>query len=142
MDSIFPFIDGDQRQIGNEGTDLPLFQEYAWNYECNDFVMHNGEPLLLAGNDALRVWIYKTLKTERYRYPAYSWNYGSEFEALIGSAFTSIIQRSEAERYIREALLVNPYIVSVEQPEVLLVGDELRINVTVNTIYGEVNVDV
>ncbi|WP_186786169.1 DUF2634 domain-containing protein [Paenibacillus agilis] len=142
MDTSFPFMEETSDTAIEQVEGLPLFQEYAWDYEQNDFVLRDGQPVILAGNEALKVWVYKVLKTKRYRYPAYSSEYGSEFETLIGSAYTPAIQRSEAERFIREALLVNPYISDIEPPDIQLIGDELRIHVVVNTIYGEVTVDV
>ena len=39
------------------------------------------------GVSALKGWIYLALRITRYRYPIYSWKYGSELETLIGKSF-------------------------------------------------------
>lgn len=68
--------------------------------------------------------------------------YGCEMETLIGQAFTSDVKHSEAVRYIREALMVNPYIRAVRQMSVDFKDSRLTVSCTVDTIYGEVDVYV
>lgn len=61
---------------------------------------------------------------------------------LIGQPCTPAVKRAEAARYVREALLTNPYIRAVRQVDVEFQGDDLTISCAVETIYGEVRVDV
>ena len=42
---------------------------------------------VVEGVSALKGWIYFALRIARYRYPIYSWKYGSELETLIGKSF-------------------------------------------------------
>lgn len=142
MSSIFPFLDVPPEELAGRGTELPLFKEYAWDFERDEFMLKDGNPVLLEGIDGLKVWIYKALRTERYRYLAYSWDYGNEVERLIGSTYTPAAQQSEAERYIREALLVLPYIEEVRNVEIRSLGDMLQIDFKVDTVYGEVSLHV
>ncbi|MCR8645590.1 DUF2634 domain-containing protein [Paenibacillus sp. N1-5-1-14] len=143
MSGIFPFIDQSVETVEAAEQNLVMFKEYAWDFEKNDFVMHNGRPVVLEGNDALMVWAYKALKTERYRYLAYSWNFGVEFDRLMGSSFSSSqLQQTEAERYLREALLVNPYIKDVAGVQVSFTKDVLNMSFKLLTVYGEVNMNV
>ncbi|MNC18793.1 hypothetical protein D3C75_667100 [compost metagenome] len=102
----------------------------------------NGAPVVIEGQEALKVWIYKALFTARYRYLGYSPYYGSELEELVGSAYTPGATQLELTRYVREALTVNPYIMEVSQVEASFRGDRLEGSVTVETVYGEVKVDV
>ncbi|WP_442601719.1 DUF2634 domain-containing protein [Paenibacillus sp. KN14-4R] len=143
MSGIFPFIDTAVEAVDTVEKDLAMFKEYAWDFEKNDFVMHNGRPVVLEGNEALMVWAYKALKTERYRYLAYSWNFGVEFDRLMGSTLSSSqLQQTEAERYLREALLVNPYIKDVAGVQVSFTKDVLNISFQLVTVYGEVSMNV
>ena len=64
----------------------------------------------MEGNEALRIWIFKALITERFRYTAYDSAFGSEIHTLIGSPSHSEVVKSEIKRFIIEALMVNPYI--------------------------------
>ena len=56
----------------------------------------------------------------------------------IGMGSSREIRESEAERLIREALLVNPYLVDVGDFEFGHQGSNMRIHFHVDTIYGEI----
>ncbi len=53
--------------------------------------------------DALEQAVYMILSTARYENIIFSFNYGNELSNLIGSKFDFV--KSEAERYVREAIL-------------------------------------
>jgi phage baseplate assembly protein W len=63
------------------------------------------------GKDAYRQAVYKILNTERYQYVIYSWNYGVEFQELIGKPIYYVVP--ELERRITEALMQDDRTVSV-----------------------------
>jgi len=141
MSGIFPFYEENvaegKRAVGSD--DPSILMEYAWDFEKNEFVLRDGKPVLVTGDEALLVWAYKALRTERFRYLAYSWNFGSEFERLIGDSYSVGARAAEAERYVREALLVHPYIKDVADVAVDLADGELRIAFRLITVFGEVN---
>ncbi len=133
--SIFPFIDPDAlRQEGS--TELPLFREYAYDFENNRLLLKNGQTYLVEGNEALRIWIYKALATERFRYAAYDSDFGSEIDTLIGSPLNSDIAKSELKRFITEALMVNPYIEELGNFQISQTGSGVRAEFDCTTIYG------
>lgn len=133
--SIFPFIDPDAlRQEGS--TELPLFQEYAYDFENNRLLLKNGQTYLVEGNEALRIWIYKALATERFRYAAYDADFGSEIDTLIGSPLNSDIAKSELKRFITEALMVNPYIEELGNFQITQTGSGVKAEFDCTTIYG------
>lgn len=133
--SIFPFIDPDAlRQEGS--TELPLFQEYAYDFENNRLLLKNGQTYLVEGNEALRIWIYKALATERFRYAAYDSDFGSEIDTLIGSPLHGDIAKSELKRFIVEALMVNPYIEELGNFRISQTGSGVRAEFDCTTIYG------
>jgi len=138
--SIFPMI---QPPAPMEDTlpQLPLCREIAWDYVNNLPVFRRGEPVVVTGKEAVKVWIWKALHTARYRYEIYSWAYGNEFESLIGQAYTPTLKEAEAPRYLREALTTNPYITSVTNIAVDFAGSRLAVSGRVETIYGEVIFD-
>lgn len=127
--SLFPFITYEEDVV--ENNPLPLYKEVGKGLE------------IVEGNEAIKIWIYKALQTPRYQYKIYTWDYGSELLSLIGKAYTKGLTQSEASRYIKEALLINPYILDVNVISTSFDGDILSANVRVKTIYdGEVIVNV
>ena len=62
---------------------------------------------------------------------------------LIGKAYTPQLTKSEAKRYIEEALRINPYILDTNVISIDFKDSILSANVRVKTIYeGEVIVNV
>lgn len=137
--AIFPFVSITAEQ---ETTSLPIFQEIAWNYETDSPIMQDGEPIIVEKIEAIKVWIYKALNTERYLYMAHTWKYGAEVESLIGTTLTPKAKESEIKRYITEALLVNPYITEVKEFSISFKSDTVNAEFTVITMYGEVSMSV
>ncbi len=145
MSSVFPFIDPisalEETQT-SQVTKLPLFKEYAYDFEHNCLKTINGLTYLVERNEALKIWIYKALKTVRYRHIAHSPDYGSEINTLIGSAMSSDILQSELRRFIIEALMVNPYIVELSNFSFNMSRDGIHVSFNCKTIYGDVIVPV
>lgn len=142
MSREFPFI-GAMRDAAT--VDLPLFQEYAWDFERDCFLYDvNGRHLLLSGNPALEVWIYKALKTERFEHLAYSWQYGIELKPFIGKVMGVQERYSELQRVITECLMVNPYIRSIDSFSITPENraELIRVHITLTTVYGEVAINV
>ena len=142
MSREFPFI-GAMRDAAT--VDLPLFQEYAWDFERDCFLYDvNGRHILLSGNPALEVWIYKALKTERFEYLAYSWQYGIELKPFIGKVMGVQERYSELQRVITECLMVNPYIRSIDSFSITPENraELVRVHITLTTVYGEVEINV
>ncbi len=142
MSREFPFI-GTVHDI--VAGDLPLFQEYAWDFERDCFLYDvNGRHILLTGNPALEVWIYKALKTERFEYLAYSWQYGIELKPFIGKVMGVQERYSELRRVITECLMVNPYIRSIDSFSITPENraELVRVHITLTTVYGEVEINV
>ena len=137
---MFPFIDGDT--VISDQSDTVTAKEFAWDFVNNDFLLRNGKPYIVEGIEAVEIWIYKTLKTPRYKYNAYTWNYGVEFEDLIGKKLSREYIGSELMRMIRDALLINQNITAIKDLEWTLAGRKLSIDMTVETVFGEVNVNV
>ena len=80
--------------------------------------------------------------TKRFKEQIYSWNYGSEFETLIGSKYSPSLAKAECVRYIKECLLINPYIKGVSDIEVSFFDGKLDIYCKIETIYGSSGIEV
>ena len=57
------------------------------------------------GRDAILQFVDKAVRTARYRFPIYDWDYGCEIEDLIGQDVSVALLESEIPRVIREALI-------------------------------------
>ena len=90
----------------------------------------------------VRGWAWRAIDTARYRFSVFSWSYGCELEALVGQPYREDTKRSEAERYVREALLVSPYIREVQVTRASFEGSAVHIAVDMTTVYGRTNVYV
>ena len=142
--SIFPFMNIDEVEVNieNSNSELHMYYEVGWDYIKDEPLIENNEFVIVEGNEAIKVWIYKAIKTARYQYPIYSWDYGCEISSLIGQKYTKGLTKSEAERYIKEAILINPYVTDVKIIDINFSEDILSVSIHVDTIYGEVNVNV
>ena len=131
---LFPII---QPEAAGESGELPLCREVQWDGETNRPVWRGGEPYIVTGAQAVLSWAYRALQTPRFRFPVYTRGYGNECESLMGGAFTEELKRSEAARYVKECLLVNPYIEDVPKVTVSFADGALRVTCEMTTIYGE-----
>ena len=140
MTELFPAVQPEAEPSAQE--ELPLCREAAWDFVRERPIYSAGAPVEVTGAEAVRVWVWKALKTARCRYDIYTWDFGCEAENLVGRPFTAQVKESEAARYIREALGPNPYITGVRQVDVSFQGDRLEVTCRVETIYGEGEVHV
>lgn len=138
--SLFPFVSNiDEVKIDNT---FPLYKEVAWDFKRNIPIIENRDFKIVEGNEAIKVWVYKALLTPRYQYSIYTWNYGSELLSLIGKAYTPQLTKSEAKRYIEEALKINPYILEVNVLDTDFKDGILSASIKIVTIYGESEVTI
>ena len=145
MSEDFPFVGSvsETASTGTEEENLPLLTEYAWDFNVDKFLYDgDGHHIVVTGQEALKVWIYKALKTERFVHEAYSWSYGIELKPFIGKVMGVKERYSELRRVIVECLMVNPYIKSIDSVKFSQDGPTVTCNITLTSIYGEVSLDV
>lgn len=135
---IFPFIEAVEEEV--ELVEVPLAREYAWDFQKQDFRFKNGRMFIVEGKEAVKVWLWKLLKTERFKYLIFSWNYGNETQDLIGQGYSKELTSSEAERYVREAIEYNlsDYVTEISDFTANFNNNELTIYFKAQTPYGEV----
>lgn len=134
--SLFPLI-----SVPDPGTadgTLPLPREVAWDFGMDQPIWRGGNPVFVTGADAVLVWAWNAIKTERYRHDVFTHAYGQDIAALVGKPYSEGVRQSEAVRCIREALMISPYVEAVDQVSVQFLGSELKLSFMMKTIYGEV----
>lgn len=125
-------------KINIEST-LSLFTELAIDYETGEVLIgENGDVIKLEKNEALKVWIWKALKTKRNKFNAYSNSFGTDLYNEIGYVYDRTIKQQLINNEIYEALKVNPYIVNVYEFKNIYDYKNLKLTVQfkVDTVYG------
>lgn len=116
---------------------VPAFngRSFLYDFKKGDFVYKNGAPIEVTGMKALRVWIEKVIRTERFRFKIYEEiEYGVSIEDLIGSMLPRGFTESELKRELTESILLNPIVEELTDWAFDINGSEWRITFTVVTI--------
>ena len=128
-----------------EVKEMPTFKEYAIDFKTGEYIKdENNDIKVLEKNEALKVWIFKALKTERFRYTdVHSDNYGSELETNIGTIYQKSVKDALMINQIRDTLLVNPYILECYNFDISNENEHVpQITFNVKTVYGELEMEV
>lgn len=88
---------------------------------------------------AIEQSIYLALKTERYNYLIFSWNYGEEIHKLVGKS--KDLARAELPRLLNECLLVDDRISSLEDIVITDIEEGLHVSFTAVTIHGDIPIE-
>lgn len=124
-------------------TEVEMIEESESCYEYGiDFATGQMTGEIVAGTEAIKVWVYTALKTERYRYVIYSWDHGIEMEQYIGKSYSREYFDTELPRMIEECLTMHPHIKGISDVDISIDGDKLTGEFTIETIYGAVVMDV
>lgn len=128
-----------------EVEEMLTFKEYAIDFKTGEYIKdENNDIKVLEKNEALKVWIFKALKTERFRYTdVHSDNYGSELETNIGTIYQKSVKDALIINQIRDTLLVNPYILECYNFDISNEDEYVpQITFNVKTVYGKLEMEV
>lgn len=90
--------------------------------------------------EAVKQSIICMLETERYAYLIHTWQYGASLEQYIGQSYDYVT--ADIGREIKETLMTDDRILDVFGFKFEQIGDNLKINFEVNTVYGIVSESV
>lgn len=124
------------REAEGEAGVVPVPREYGVDFATGQLTGKTVE-----GKEAVMVWIWNTLHTERYRYAIYSWMYGVEYEQYIGETVTDAYLQADCRTETEEALLVSPYITQLDDFVAVLEGTKLKVSFTAVTRFGRIEVE-
>ena len=139
--SIIPLLGQAGTGAQSEQEALPLYREVDWDFSADRPVWRSGSPVFTTGARAVMVWAWNALHVQRCARDIYSADYGLELAELLGRGCSPEVRQAEAERIVREALLINPYITAVTGVETDFEGSALRLSLRLDTVYGEVDLD-
>ena len=106
-----------------------------------DFTTGQLTGKIVEGLEAIKVWIWLCMHTERFRHAIYSADYGTSLEQYIGHMLSEEYINTDCESEISDALLINEYIESIEDFEAVRNSDSLNISFRVVTKFGRIEVD-
>lgn len=120
-----------------EVKSLPPCTEWAVDWERRTFAVRNGAFYTVSGVEALKIWVERALHVEcrRFLYTAWSADYGNELAGLLGGVTDQGILESRLRQYIREALLVSPYIREVDGFAFSKSGSRVEARFTIHSVY-------
>ena len=127
----------DTKSIREEDSQVvKLPKEYGIDFQTGQLT-----GKIVEGLEAIKVWIWLCLHTERFRHAIYSADYGTSFEQYIGHVLSDEYINTDCESEITDALLINEYIESIEEFEAVRNSDSLNIKFRVVTKFGSIEVD-
>ena len=141
-----PFVTLEEDAEETTADELPELEEYAWDFDKNTFRYDsNGKFITVYENEALKVWIYKCLKCERYRYNVYRHgeyndicNYGVYLEKYIGVNPNNEKTAGAIKKEIREGISANPYVQKINYINIVEMEKEnLTLELSLTSIYGD-----
>ena len=124
--------------------DLPLYRDWAVDWETGAFALKGGRPYLISGTEALKNWVRCALHGEsvRYLHSAHSSAYGNQLEELLGESMDRGILENRLRKEIRETLLVSPYITGVDGFVFSRKGAGVAVRFAVHTLYETIEEEV
>lgn len=112
-------------------------KEPLFDFKTGQYVIKDGNPVLVDKMEALKIWIDFTIKTARYRFPAYSFDYGCEIEHFIGLDIPQHVIDTEVKRVVKEALIYDDRIIDITNFTFSREKDKLEISITLKTVFDE-----
>lgn len=116
-------------------------KSFLFDFDKGDFVIKDGRLVEISGVEALKVWVEKILRTEKYRYKLYERNDKNEYgvvleDLIIGNNFPQAFIEAELKREITEALTKNPMIQSLSNLKIIKSNPRLIVSFKVNLADG------
>ncbi len=136
---LFPFDDTEEFPdlIEEESNEEYIYKDFEIDWKT---MRMTGK--IVEGRDAVEQWAHIALRTSRYEWLIYSWDFGEEYTELIGYSYSQEYLDNEVERTITECLTENPYISGIEDLTVTVEDSHLHIEFIMITDFGEVRMDV
>ncbi|KIL17577.1 DUF2634 domain-containing protein [Bacillus sp. FSL W8-0645] len=96
----------------------------------------------ISGIEAIRQFVYMTLRTERYAHPIYSHDIGTEIQELLtDTEATDEYKEMEIPRLLEEALIVDERIDHIEEIEVTKENDSFHVKLAIVTDEGTLEIE-
>lgn len=128
------------QEIIIENTIYPLYKEMAISYPEAATIDDGTDIKVVEGIEAIKVWVYKNLKTWRNKYNLYSSSFGTDLYNEIGYVYNEEIKKQLMYAEILDNCMVLPYITNVSNFTTVadMETGSVSISFKITTIYGEI----
>lgn len=134
---MFPKIAELEFNIEQAETLPTIGKSFLFDFKKGDFVLKDGKMIELHGIEALKMWIEKTIRTEKFTFKIYeNVEYGVLIEDLLGSNFPRTFIESEIKREVTTGLEKHPYIQRINNWQFIRDSNRMSISFEVITIEG------
>lgn len=118
-----------------------LGTSFLFDFDAGDFVTVDGKIVTITDIEAIKGWVEKCLRTERFQYAIYAREdkneYGVTIEGLIGSVLPRAFVEAELKREITGALTRHPRISSISGLSIDRDGAKVNVAFTLNLNDGK-----
>ncbi|TCO69495.1 DUF2634 domain-containing protein [Marinisporobacter balticus] len=141
---MFPDIANTEIDTQKSAETTNLGKSFLFDFDKGDFILQDGRLVNVEDIEALKVWIEKVLRTEKFRFEIYkNVDYGVALEDLIGQTLPRQFVESELKREIRESVIKHPMVSDISNLIAEQDGSKLKISFKVNLVDGNtVNTEV
>ncbi|MCD8049257.1 MAG: DUF2634 domain-containing protein [Clostridia bacterium] len=122
----------DSEYYETDGAVLPS-KTYKINFEENRF---DG---FIEGEEALQQAIYMALRTERYKYPIFSHNYGTDYSGILGEEY--MVAMGRIKTAVTDSLTADDRIEKIDGFEFEKAGRKIKVKFTVTSVFGETEIE-
>lgn len=113
-------------------------KSFLFDFDTGEFIVVDGKVSKCVGIDAVKVWIKKALNTEKFKFKIYeTCEYGVCLKDFINGDYPLAFVQIEVEREVKETLIKNVDITSINNFQFSQNGRNLICSFTVETIYGK-----
>lgn len=139
---FFPINQDQNENINVAATQNSKFgKSFLFDFDKGDFVFLDGKIQVVAGEKALKVWIKKALRTEKYKYKIYEIiddTYGIELNEYLHSDLPTGVIYAGIQSGITEMLITHPDITAVTSFEFTKEKHSLKVAFIVSSVYGSI----
>lgn len=119
-------------------------KSFSFDFSTGDFNVIDGKLQEISNLEALKLWITKILKTDKFKFKIYdNTDYGiTDIKELLVSGFPLQFIQAEIEREVKETLLKNNQIKYVGNFKFEYNRRLLTVKFDCSTIYGQIESEV
>jgi hypothetical protein len=142
---MFPQFSPQLQSNVQESTESPG-KSFLFDFETGDFAVLDGKVKVVEGYAALKVWIEKGMRTEKFKFKIYETGvedeYGITMLDFINGDYPEVFKKAELQREITRFLLTHPEIISIDNMVFIRDRRAMIIDFDINTIYGTIQQEV
>lgn len=117
-----------------------LGKSFQYDFLQGDFVLKDGKLVSVEGVEAIKVWVEKVIRTERFKFKIYEQDDGDEYGTTIKDLLGMVLPRSfieaELKREITEAVIMHPWIQSISNLTTERDGSWVKVSFQINLADG------